>query len=110
MVEKDDLNIPVIATVGVVSVVLTIASVFAVQALYFTFANREEQRKIVEAPTADSDSRLAEQEARLVRYSWVSRENGTVTIPIEQAMKFIVRDLNENEAESNRSPARRSNE
>ncbi len=93
MAERDDLNVPMIATVGVISVTLTVAIVFAVQALYFNYANRETQRKVVQAPTVDSNSRLAEQEAKLQRYSWVSKENGTVTIPVERAMSLVVREL-----------------
>ena len=92
MAERDDLNVPMIATVGAVSVILTIASVFAVQALYFSYASSENQRKVVEAPTSNADSRLAEQEAKLARYSWVSREDGTVTIPIERAMWLVVEE------------------
>ncbi len=92
MVERDDLNVPIIATVGAVSVILTIASVFAVQALYFSYANSENQRKVVKVPTSNADSRLAEQEAKLARYGWVSREDGTVTIPIERAMRLVVEE------------------
>ena len=92
MAPRDDLNVPMIATVGVVSTILTIAAVFAVQALYFDYATAENQRKVVEAPTITADSRLAEQEAQLARYSWVSRDEGTVTIPIERAMRLTVDD------------------
>ncbi len=91
--EQDDLNVPMIATVGAVSVILTVAIIYAVQALYFNFANSEAQRKVFLAPTADSDSRLAEQEAVLTRYSWVNRETNRVTIPIDRAMKLVIRDL-----------------
>ena len=92
MAQSDDLNVPMIATVGVVSVILTIAAVFAVQALYFRYANSEQQRKVVQAATVDADSRLAEQEAKLARYSWVSREEGTVTVPIDRAMQLVVEE------------------
>ena len=92
MAERDDLNVPMIATVGAVSVILTIASVLAVQALYFIYANSETERKVVQAPTANADSRLAEQEAQLSRYGWVNREEGTVTIPIDRAMQLVVED------------------
>ena len=68
MAQRDDLNVPMIATVGAVSVILTIASVFAVQSLYFSYANSETERNVVQAPTANADSRLAEQEAKLARY------------------------------------------
>ena len=92
MAQSDDLNVPMIATVGAVSVILTIAAVFAVQALYFRYANAENQRKVVQAPTVNADSRLAEQEAKLARYSWVSREEETVAVPIDLAMQLVVEE------------------
>jgi hypothetical protein len=92
MAERDDLNVPMIATVGAVSVILTVAIVFAVRAMYFSYANSETQRKVIEAPTVNADSRLAEQEAKLARYSWVNRAQGTVTIPIERAMELVVEE------------------
>lgn len=90
MAERDDLNVPMIATVGAVSVILTVAIVIAVQALYFNYANSETMRKVIEAPTVNADSRLAEQEAKLARYGWVNRAEGTVTVPIERAMELVV--------------------
>ena len=92
MAERDDLNVPMIATVGAVSVILTVACVIAVQSLYFTYANSETERKVVQAPTVNADSRLAEQEAKLLRYGWVSRDEGTVTIPIDRAMQLVVEE------------------
>ena len=75
------------------SVIVTVAIVFAVEALYFSYANTEIQRKVVEAPTADANSKLAEQDAKLTRYSWVSREKGTVTIPIDRAMTLVTEEV-----------------
>ncbi len=92
MAEPENLNIPMIVTVGVVSVVLTFASVFAVQALYYQYFAAQMELKVVEAPTADADSKLAEQNAKLARYSWANREQGVVTIPIERAMRLVVRE------------------
>jgi hypothetical protein len=90
MVERENVNVPMVATVGIVSVIFSVALVFALQALYFSYANDETRRKVTEAPTAASDSRVAEQEAKLTRYSWINRDDGTVTIPIERAMRLIV--------------------
>ena len=100
MVERHDLNIPVISVVGAISVILTVAIVLAVQALYFNYANSETQRKIVQAPTVSADSRLAEQDAKLARYSWVNRAQGTVTIPIERAMQLVVEEMRTQEPKS----------
>ncbi len=92
MAEEENLNVPMIATVGIVSVLVTAATVIAVQALYYNYATAETQRKVVEAPTADGDSKLAEQLAKLSRYSWSNREKDIVTIPIERAMRLVVQE------------------
>ncbi len=102
MVERDNVNVPMVATVGIVSVLISIAIIFALQALYFNYANDEMRRKVTEVPTVTSDSKLAEQEAKLTRYSWISRDDGTVTIPIERAMRLVVA---EQRAEANRKNA-----
>lgn len=90
--EKDGLNIPMIVTVGLISVVVTAVSVIAVQTLYYSYAADETQRKVVEAPTANADSKLAEQIAKLSRYSWTDRKKGIVTVPIERAMRLVVQE------------------
>ena len=90
MAEQENLNIPMIATVGVVSVVITAATIIAVQALYYNYVTAETQRKVVAAPTANADSKLAEQNAKRMSYAWANREKKTVTIPIERAMRFVV--------------------
>ena len=96
MAEKENLNIPMIVTVGLISVVVTAVSVIAVQALYYSYATNETQRNVIEAPTADADSKLAEQIAKLSRYSWTNREKGVVTVPIERAMRLIVQEKRAN--------------
>jgi hypothetical protein len=100
MAEKDDLNVPKIATAGAVSTLITIAIIYAVCALYFNYADAETRRKVVEVPIATSDSKLAEQEAKLTRYGWVNRSENTVTIPIERAMTLVVSELQQQQSES----------
>lgn len=92
MAERENLDIPMIVTVGIVSTVLTAACVIGVQALYLSYAQAETNRKVVFAPTADADSKLAEQSAKLARYGWANREQGKVVVPIEHAMDLVVED------------------
>ena len=88
--EKDNFDIPMIATVGIVSTVLTAACVIGVQALYYSYELRETDRKVTTLPTADANSKLAEQDAKLAKYGWANREQGKVVIPIERAMDLVV--------------------
>ena len=93
MIEKENLHMPMIITVGIVSVLLTVASVFAVQALYLNYADAEYQRKVVQPVVVQADSKLAEQEAALSRYGWLNRQEKVVAIPIDRAMDLVVSQL-----------------
>ena len=86
MIEKENLHMPMIITVGIVSVLLTVASVFSVQALYLNYADAEYQRKVVQPVVVQADSKLAEQEAALSRYGWLNRQEKVVAIPIDRAI------------------------
>ena len=103
MVEKDNLDNPMIAVVGVVSVVLTIASVIGVQTLYVAYSTREADRKTTAVP-ANSASKLAEQDAKLARYAWADREKGQVVIPIERAMSLTVKEYLDRAANDDPQP------
>ena len=92
MAEKENLDIPMIVTVGIVSTVLTIASVIGVQALYLSYMARETDQKITFVPTADADSKLAEQDAKLAKYGWANRETGQAIVPIDRAMALVTAD------------------
>ena len=95
MAEQNDLNVSAIAAIGGASVILTVATIFGVIALYNSYASDEITRKVIEAPTNDSDSRIAEQDALLARYSWKNRDEAVVTIPIEDAKRIVVSELRE---------------
>jgi len=92
MVESENLDIPLILTAGVVSVVLTVASVIGVNALYYGYLGLEVDRKVTSLPAADANSKLAEQDAKLARYAWADREKGQTVIPIEKAMELTAKD------------------
>ena len=53
----------------------------------------EQDRKVVQASVVTSESRIAEQEAKLARYGWRDKSKGIVVIPIEEAMQLVVSDL-----------------
>jgi hypothetical protein len=59
--------------------------------LYFSGADY--QRKVIEAPTIESDSIIAEQQIQLTQYGWLDREQNKVAIPIDRAMERVVADL-----------------
>ena len=93
MFERDEMSVGMIATIGAVSVLLTIATVIGVLALYWNQVRVEQDRKVVQASVVTSESRIAEQEAKLARYGWRDKSKGIVIIPIEEAMQLVVSDL-----------------
>ena len=107
MAQQDDLNVPVIATVGIASVALTVAFVFVVQALYQSFVTANIERKVVNVPSVTSDSKLAEQEAALSRFSWKDRDGGIVTIPIDRAMQLVTTELRDSQTSGTKGSSQR---
>jgi hypothetical protein len=92
MDRHNDVNTPMIALVGFLGAVVTFALIVALQVLYYAAANKQDEAKIVNVPTTESDSLLAEQEIKLTRYGWIDRQQGRVAIPIERAMELVVRE------------------
>jgi hypothetical protein len=54
---------------------------------------QETEQKVVQAPTTQSDTMLAEQAVKLTRYEWIDREKQRVMIPIDRAMEVVVNEL-----------------
>jgi hypothetical protein len=93
MERYNDTNTTAIAFAGVVGTILLFALILGLQVLYYTIAEQDYQRKVIEAPTIDSDSMLAEQQIQLTQYGWLDREQNKVAIPIDRAMARVVAEL-----------------
>ena len=108
MAHDDDTNMPMIALVGVTGVILTVASIVGLQALYYNYELRLFERKVVSEPYLEADSRLAQQESKLNSpYGWIDQEKGVLAIPIERAKQLVVRELREEQKrqENGRDPS-----
>lgn len=88
----DDLNIPAIGTLGVVSALLSFATIIGTQAIYYAYERAQFETKRVQVPFADSDHKLNEQRGRISNFGWVDRKNDVVAIPIDQAMDLVVKE------------------
>jgi hypothetical protein len=78
--------------VGVISIVLVLVTVFALEALYYRTVDREQQRKFDAEQPLEPAWLSDESTAQLEGYRWVDREAGTVAIPIERAMELVVEE------------------
>lgn len=88
-----DTNTPVLVYVGVISTVVFFALIVCLQVLYYTIVEQDFQKKVVEAPTIESDSRIAEQQIQLTQYGWLDRDEKKVAIPIDRAMELVINEL-----------------
>jgi len=79
--------------VGLLSVVLTIDAVVGLQALYYWQLARAEAAIDYSAASKKLHKLLDEQRKTLNEYRVLDAAKGTVAIPIEEAMKLVVKEL-----------------
>lgn len=91
MAAYDDINGKRLATISVVSVVVTAVTVLAVQVIYFAMADLVDSEKIRNATYTRSNQVVQQQSQELTRYG-VNPENGNITVPVEEIMKKMVAD------------------
>jgi len=93
MVEKDALNTPAIAVIGVVGTVVTLVTVLCLQVLYYQAEDSQTAARNAAEGSSELRVLLAEQRATLDGYSWVDQQHGKLSIPVEQAMQLVTRDI-----------------
>ena len=93
MERHNDLNPVKIAWVGFLGALVTFVVILAMQVLYYSAVVQETEQKVVQSPTTQSDTMLAEQAVKLTRYEWIDREKQQVMIPIDRAMEVVVNEL-----------------
>jgi hypothetical protein len=89
---RENLDTPLIITVGVLLVIVTFALILLLQAGFYKSETAENERKVVAPRSEELASWRAAQEADLHSYRWLDKAQGRVGIPIERAMDEIVRE------------------
>ncbi len=103
MAQYDDLPIQRITVVSIVSIAVTVVTILAVQVLYYGMQNYVSAGKSALGRYTESDEILAGQKAGISRYG-VNDSDARFVIPIEQAMKEVVRKASgKNESEPQKS-------
>lgn len=100
MARYDDLPIQRITVISLISVAVTVVSILAVQVLYFGMSRYVNENKRAASSYAESEEYLARQTRAISQFA-VHEDDGNYVIPIEQAMRKIVRqasDKNENQS------------
>ncbi len=93
MARYDDINAGAISVIGFVSIMITFVIIVAAQVLYFQYQEIETKRKHVLFPINESSVKLAEQKTALENYTWLDREKGIVSKPIQQSMQDVLKKL-----------------
>ena len=86
MAAYDDLDGKRIATISVISIVVTAVTVLAVQVLFFAMAEYVDQQKVESSSYARQNRYLAEQAEEVSSFG-IDAETGNVVVPVEQVMK-----------------------
>ena len=90
--KTDDPRALPLLTVGLSSVFLIVASVYALIGLYYG-AHTEAAQKANAGETQKVAQLAADQDARLNTPGWVDRVAGVVRIPIDDAIKLVAEEL-----------------
>ena len=103
MAQYDDLDAPRIATIGIISVVVTAVTALAVQVMFYALAEWQDAAKSAQSEYRRENQVLSQQTQKISQYG-VDETTGRVTIPINQAMELIVSESPHSQADvSNQS-------
>ena len=85
----DDLNVRVIAIVGVISSCLLFVSIQGATVLYYKWSDDEYQAKVVDVPLRSVEENLREQQAEVRRFGYDAQSDG-ITVPVEQTFDDVI--------------------
>ena len=89
MAFKQEVNVPLIVTIGIVSGIMLLVTVIGVQAWYQDEEQAEAAAKAQEYQNTWLDNLKTDQQANIGTYRWVDKKTGTVAIPVSDAMKIM---------------------
>jgi hypothetical protein len=87
---KQEVNVPLILTIGIISAVMLIVSIVGTEAWYDSEEQAEITAKAAEYPNQVLLDLKEAQKTKISAYRWVDKKNNVVAIPIENAMRVLV--------------------
>ena len=103
MAAYDDLNVPRIFSVGVISIIITAVTALAVQVLFYALTEWQEEWKSAKSNYGRQEAVIKKQAEQISQYG-VDPATGNVTIPIEKAIELIARENKKsNDGKSNKN-------
>jgi hypothetical protein len=87
---KQEANVPLVLTIGIVAGILIIVIIIGLQGWYQSQENDEMAYKADLFKNADLIDLKAAQTDNISHYRWVDKQNNVVSIPIERAMQVMI--------------------
>ena len=91
---RQDVNVPLLVTIGLVCSILLLVIVVGTQAWYRYEAQRQWEQKVLPVQNRELRTLNAEQRANLQGGQWANNEQTRATISIEQAMSLLTQGHN----------------
>jgi hypothetical protein len=110
---SDDINTPVLVIAVFVTAVIVLISIFGVQAFYYYMDGRNQATKVIndddQNRSVEADHLQFQQLQKLSgKSAWVDLDKDRVKIPIEDAMRLVVEELGEQQADGSGQPPKES--
>ena len=90
VVFKQEVNIPLSLTIGLISGIMLLVMTFGMQAWYESAEQGIMAEKLLDAPKSDFAQLKDEQANSIRQYGWANASHSTAKIPIERAMALMV--------------------
>ena len=90
MVINQEVNAPLIFTVGVLSGLILLVMVFGMQAMFYMAERAETTKKWEQSTNTWLEDLRREQARNIMSERWLDVENQIVTMPIDRAMDYVV--------------------
>jgi hypothetical protein len=94
----EDLNVPLIAAVGIVSTITVLALIMLLVGLFYSTERNVEESKYSATGETSYDELRKEQVTKLGSYGWVDVDAGVVSVPIDRAMQLTAVELARDQA------------
>jgi len=88
--KKDDMNVPLLVTLGVIGVILALVCVFGTQAYFLYITDVEAERKADMSVNYTLTDLRDQQTKNITTYRWIDRNKKIAAIPVEEAMKSLI--------------------
>ena len=92
--KDSDIDSSMTVVIGIVGAVLILVIVIALQALYHRAEEAQNVEKVILVAPEELGRLRAEQLEQLNSYRWIDQKGGVVAIPIDEAMKRAIQELN----------------